>query len=164
LRYTCCNAQVNAIVTRSLRGDFSIFQRAKGTHTHALSVELWEYCDESRRIVDPILMEANCYRRESGSCAKGILACRVKRTDTAVRRKITLCNVHTCCKLFGTNDQVYVDSVTQVTDVAVFQSARMKRLLQAYPEIVLMIRRTISMPTSTSCSVLSSNFFGKVCI
>lgn len=82
VRYTGCTAQVNATLQKQKGGKYYIFLKAKGSHNHALSPELWEYYAENRRIQDPLVLQAVGDMRQSGSSAKGILAYLRKRTGT----------------------------------------------------------------------------------
>jgi len=82
VRYTKCTAQVNATLQRR-NGEYYIFLRAKGSHNHALSRELWEYYVKNRRIQDPIILQPFGDMRESGSSAKGIFMYLRKRAGTA---------------------------------------------------------------------------------
>ncbi|KAE8997726.1 hypothetical protein PR001_g19508 [Phytophthora rubi] len=159
VRYTGCTAQVNATLQKQKGGKYYIFLKAKGSHNHALSPELWEYYAENRRIQDPLVLQAVGDMRQSGSSAKGILAYLRKRTG----KKTALRDVHNMLQAIrserrgdttdatrteyvlrefvsqekGNSATIFVDSDTQQAHVVVFQSARMKRLFQAFPEVVL---------------------------
>ncbi|OWZ20811.1 hypothetical protein PHMEG_0004722 [Phytophthora megakarya] len=102
--------------------------------------------------------------RQSGSNAKGILVCLRKRTGAKLDKKTNVRDVHNMLqsqrhdRRGGTTDAVhtkyvvrefinqeqgndasiFVEEDTEVAQVVVFQSARMKRLLfQAFHEVVL---------------------------
>ncbi|KAG6972760.1 hypothetical protein JG688_00003845 [Phytophthora aleatoria] len=123
--------------------------------------------------------------RESGSNAKGILAYLRKRTEEkkclrdvhnmlqtirsdkrgdtsdATRAEYVLCDFFS--QEEGNSATVYVDQDTQKAHVVVFQSARMKRLFRAFPEVALV--DTTHGTNSNKYKLFSfavTDFFGKV--
>ncbi|POM62808.1 hypothetical protein PHPALM_27988 [Phytophthora palmivora] len=159
VRFTDCTAQVNATLVKGNQGLYYIYVKAKGSHNHALSPELWDYYLENRRIQDPLMLQTVSDMRETGSSAKGILAYLHKSTG----KKTTLRDVHNILQSIrgekhgnttdatrvgyvlrefieqkqGNSATIFVEEVSQVAHVVVFQSARMKRLFQAFPEMIL---------------------------
>ncbi|KAF4150066.1 MULE transposase domain-containing protein [Phytophthora infestans] len=150
--------KINATLSR-LGSDFYVFVRPTGEHNHPLSNELWDYYAENRTIQDPMLLSTMEEMRSAGSSSKGILAWLRKKTG----KKTKLKDVHnllqglkrsekgdrsdaqrteTILEEFvsmesGNSARVFVDKKRDIAVAVVFQTAGMKRLFSAFPEVLL---------------------------
>ncbi|KAE9261050.1 hypothetical protein PR003_g34095, partial [Phytophthora rubi] len=132
---------------------------ASGNHNHDLSEHLWESYAENRTVKDSQLANDVAVLHKAGANAKGILQYLRERTG----KKTILRDVHNMlqrmktkgnaglsdaqrafavldefCGQDGCNSaEVLVDSDTNVARVLTFQTANMKRLFKAFPEVVV---------------------------
>ncbi|ETM98223.1 hypothetical protein PPTG_19731 [Phytophthora nicotianae INRA-310] len=158
VRDTNCPARVNLTVTASISGRWYLRANASGSHNHAVSKHTYEGYAENRTVKDPQLKSDVAVLRKVGATAKGILQYLRERTG----KKTNLKDVHNMVQRHnasvqagltdaqrafavledftrqrnGNAAQVLVDSETNIARIATFQTARMKRLFKASPEIV----------------------------
>ncbi|ETP15612.1 hypothetical protein F441_09646 [Phytophthora nicotianae CJ01A1] len=158
VRDTNCPARVNLTVTASISGRWYLRANASGSHNHAVSKHTYEGYTENRTVKDPQLKSDVAVLRKAGATAKGILQYLQERTG----KKTNLKDVHNMVQRHnasvqagltdaqrafavledftrqrnGNAAQVLVDSETNIARIATFQTARMKRLFKASPEIV----------------------------
>ncbi|KAE9291619.1 hypothetical protein PR003_g24984, partial [Phytophthora rubi] len=161
IRATGCCARVNARakLRRGGGAGFHLVVKAKGTHNHALSPHTWYNCASNRRIQDENLREEVAVMSRAGAKPKGILAHLRAKTG----KRTVLRDVHNmiqdakkrfdpgstdgdralkvldefCEGAPGNTAEFVLDSGSGVVRVITFQSARMRRLFAAFPEVVL---------------------------
>ncbi|KAE8958288.1 hypothetical protein PR001_g31105, partial [Phytophthora rubi] len=154
-----CSAKVNARVTPNSAGVWVIKVSASGNHNHDLSEHLWESYAENRTVKDSQLANDVAVLHKAGANAKGILQYLRERKG----KKTILRDVHNMLQRMKTKEnasltdaqrafavmgefcgqdgcnsaEVLVDSDTNVARVLTFQTAKMKRLFKAFPEVVM---------------------------
>ncbi|KAG6622589.1 uncharacterized protein IUM83_05490 [Phytophthora cinnamomi] len=157
VRDTKCQARVNIRVSAKLSGSWHLRVNATGNHNHNLNKHIWDNYAENRTVKDPRLTDDVAVLHKAGANTQGILQYLRERTG----KKTTRRDVHNmvqrykldeqagltdaqrafavmeefCRQTGGNSAQVLVDSDTNVARIATFQSARMKRLFKAFPEI-----------------------------
>ncbi|KAE9272173.1 hypothetical protein PR003_g30287, partial [Phytophthora rubi] len=161
IRATGCCARVNARVKLRRGGGagFHLVVKAKGTHNHALSPHTWYNYASNRRIQDEELREEVAVMSRAGAKPKGILAyLRAKTGKRTVLRDVHnmiqdakkrfdsgLTDGDRALKVLdefyegapGNTAEFVLASGNGVVRVITFQSARMRRLFAAFPEVVL---------------------------
>ncbi|EGZ19484.1 hypothetical protein PHYSODRAFT_490466 [Phytophthora sojae] len=159
VRDTKCKARLNVRVAATFSGTWRLRVNATGKHNHDLNKHLWESYAENRTVKDPQLTEAVAVLHKAGANTHGILQYLRERTG----KVLSLSDVHNmvqryklteqagltdaqrafavmeefCLQHGGNSAQILVDSDSNVARVATFQSARMKRLFKAFPEVIL---------------------------
>lgn len=157
VRYCGCKAKINVKLTWDDK--WYLFVQPKGFHNHRCTAALWRYYVENRQIVDPSLLQNVSSMRSSGSNVSGILAYLRKRTN----KQTTPRDVHNliqslkhsgqnnhsdvdrakdilrefCAEEEGNCAEFAVDPTTKIAQVVCFQSARMKRIFRAFPQVVM---------------------------
>ncbi|KAL4114232.1 hypothetical protein PRIC2_014912 [Phytophthora ramorum] len=159
VRDTECSARVNARVTATLNDSWVLRVTASGYHNHELNEHVWGEYSGNRTVTDECLQRDVDVLRKAGASAKGILQYLRERTG----KKTKLKDVHNmiqrqrikdqaglndaqralavldefCRQNGGNSAEIMVDSETEVARVVTFQTAKMKRLFNAFPEVVL---------------------------
>ncbi len=72
MRDVGCLARLNATVVRSKTGAYRIHVNATGAHNHARNEILYQHYAESRRVVDPELLQEAENMIMAGAKARGI--------------------------------------------------------------------------------------------
>eukprot|EP00644_Phytophthora_capsici_P018781 jgi/Phyca11/132098/e_gw1.132.29.1 len=141
------------------RSGFHLVVKASGAHNHALSSHTWYNYSQNRRITDPKLRDDVAVMHKAGAKPKGIL----EYLRSKAGKRTVLQDGHNmiqearhnfnagasdgeralkvldefCEGNAGNAAEFVVDAETGVIRVITFQSARMKRLFAAFPEVVL---------------------------
>ncbi|GMF51493.1 unnamed protein product [Phytophthora fragariaefolia] len=144
VRFTGCKAKINATLLR-IGDKYYVYVRSSGTHNHAVRSELWDYYVENRKIRDPALLSSVSDMRAAGSSTKGILAWLRKRQELKHAGKGNTSDVERTESVLqeftseadGNTARVFVDTSRDVSVAVVFQTAGMKRLFSAFPEVVM---------------------------
>ncbi|KAE9204959.1 hypothetical protein PF004_g17695 [Phytophthora fragariae] len=158
VRATMCTAKVNARVVPG-RSGWYVALKASGHHNHPVTKHQWFNYAESRKITDEGLTRDAEEMHKAGAHTKGILAYMRERSGKIV----SLRDVHNmiqsfkreqragltdaeralaildefCAESTGNVAEIMVAAESKVARVITFQSARMKRLFRAFPEVVL---------------------------
>lgn len=132
---------------------------ASSVHNHHLTKALWESDAENRTVKDVRLTNDVEVLHRDGANVKGILQYLRERTE----RKMTLKDVHNmvqrirckqrgnltdaerafavldefCSQNAGNTAEINVDREDDIARVVTFQTSKMKRLLSAFPEVVM---------------------------
>ncbi|KAE8953477.1 hypothetical protein PR001_g32866, partial [Phytophthora rubi] len=133
--------------------------KASGHHNHPVTKHQWFNYAENRKITDEGLTRDAEEMHKAGAHTKGILAYLRERSG----KLVALRDVHNmiqsfkreqragltdaeralaildefCAESTGNVAEIMVDAESKVARVITFQSARMKRLFRAFPEVVL---------------------------
>eukprot|EP00644_Phytophthora_capsici_P007426 jgi/Phyca11/112228/e_gw1.21.368.1 len=159
IRDTKCKARVNVRVTVSVSGSWYLCVNPSGEHNHALNKRTFESYAENRTVKDAQLTRDVAILHKAGAKAKGILRYLREQTGkaTKLRDVHNMVQRHKTAEKAGLNDaqrayavldeftrqnegntaEVLVDNDSKVARIATFQTARMKRLFRAFPEVVL---------------------------
>ncbi|GMF52864.1 unnamed protein product [Phytophthora fragariaefolia] len=140
IRDTKCIARVNVRVTARLSTSWYLRVNPSGFHNHNLNRHIWENYAENRTVKDPKLSEEVKVLRKAGANAQGILQYLRERTEqvglTEAQRAFAV--LEEFCRQHGGNSaNVLVDCWTNAARIATFQTARMKRLFKAVPEVIM---------------------------
>ncbi|KAE8987566.1 hypothetical protein PR001_g22287 [Phytophthora rubi] len=159
VRGTECSTRVNARVKATLVNSWVLRVKVSGSHNHDLNEHVWEEYSGNRTVKDAGLQQDVEVLRKAGATAKGILQYLRERTG----KKTKLKDVHNmiqrqrvktqaglndaqralavldefCRQNGGNSAEIVVDSDTDVARIVTFQTAKMKRLFKAFPEVVL---------------------------
>eukprot|EP00644_Phytophthora_capsici_P019409 jgi/Phyca11/132993/e_gw1.289.6.1 len=158
VRSTACTAKVNARVVYGYSG-WSIVVKASGRHNHPVTKHQWCNYAENRTITDKGLIHDATEMHKAGAHAKGILSYLREQSG----KLVALRDVHNMIQKFkaeqragftdaeralaildefapeadGNAAEITVDAEPKSARVVTFQSARMRRLFRAFPEVIL---------------------------
>ncbi|KAE9250365.1 hypothetical protein PF004_g2976 [Phytophthora fragariae] len=158
VRYTGCTAKVHALLGR-LGKRYYIHVRSSGCHNHNVDGNVWNYYAENRTIHDPAILATVSDMASAGATPKGILAWLRKKKG----KKTKLKDVHNMLQDLkkadkqnmsdvertesileeftseheGNTAQIFVDKARGVAVAVTLQSAGMKRLFAAFPEVLM---------------------------
>ncbi|KAE9201535.1 hypothetical protein PF002_g21503 [Phytophthora fragariae] len=159
VRGTECSARVNAQVKATLDDSWVLRVTVSGSHNHDLNEQVWGEYSGNRTVKNAGLQQDVEVLRKAGATAKGILQYLRERAG----KKTKLKDVHNmiqrqrvktqaglndaqralavldefCRQNGGNSAEIVVDSDTDVARIVTFQTAKMKRLFKAFPEVVL---------------------------
>ncbi|KAE9015493.1 hypothetical protein PR001_g14888, partial [Phytophthora rubi] len=159
VRGTECSARVNAHVQTTLDDSWVLLVTVSGSHNHDLNDHVWDEYSGDRTVKDAGLQQDVEVLRKAGATAKGILQYLRERTGIKTKLKDVhhaiqrqrgktqavlndaqraLAVLDEFCRQNGGNSaEIVVDSDTDVARIVTFQTAKMKRLFKAFPEVVL---------------------------
>ncbi|KAE9281796.1 hypothetical protein PF008_g27793 [Phytophthora fragariae] len=186
VRGTECSDRVNARVKATLVNSWVLRVKVSGSHNHDLNEHVWDEYSGNRTMKDAGLQQDVEVLRKAGATAKGILQYLRERTG----KKTKLKDVHNmiqrqrvktqaglndaqralavldefCRQNGGNSAEIVVDFDTDVARIVTFQTAKMKRLFKAFPEVVLVdSTHDTNANRYKLFSFVVHDVFGKVC-
>ncbi|GMF49228.1 unnamed protein product [Phytophthora fragariaefolia] len=143
-----CKLHPNLHRISNRTGSWYLRVNPSGFHNHNLNRHIWGNYAENRTVKDPKLSEEVKVLRKAGANAQGILHLRdvhnmVQRHRNEEQAGLTEAQrafavLEEFCRQHGGNSaNLLVDCETNVARIATFQTARMKRLFKAFPEVIM---------------------------